>query len=93
MTRHRKAFLVVGCVVLLLAWLLVWLDYRYLLQLPDNDNGFARVVTDRHGELLRTFADKPGYLALPGDTGTGFSVLPWRVNQLRRPLVLLSPGR
>lgn len=36
------------------------LDYSYPLQLPDNQEGFARVVVDRDGELLRTFADSRG---------------------------------
>lgn len=45
--------------------LLAWLDYRYPLQLPDNNTSFARVVIDRHGELLRTFADKRGIWRYP----------------------------
>jgi len=43
--------------LLLSAWLG---DKLYPLQLPDKQQIFARVVTDRHGYPLRTFADSEG---------------------------------
>ncbi|NNE62960.1 MAG: penicillin-binding protein 1C, partial [Gammaproteobacteria bacterium] len=61
MAGLRRVLGIVGVVAMLLALL----DYRYPLQLPDNDASFARVVIDRHGELLRTFADKRGIWRYP----------------------------
>ncbi len=44
----------------LLACLLVFLDWRYPFNLPDTDSGFAQLVVDKNGQPLRAFADKQG---------------------------------
>ncbi len=56
MSRLHRYLVIAGIIALLLAWL----DTSYPLNLPDNDESFARVVIDRDGELLRTFADNRG---------------------------------
>ena len=61
MSKRYRYLVVAGLIVLLL----VWFDVQYPLNLPDNQDGFARVVVDRNGELLRTFADGRGIWRYP----------------------------
>lgn len=56
MSKRRKTIGFIASAAMVLALL----DYLYPLQLPDKQQGFARVVVDRNGELLRTFADSRG---------------------------------
>ncbi|WP_156948397.1 penicillin-binding protein 1C [Marinobacterium jannaschii] len=52
-------------VVLTIGLTALLLDWRYPLRLPQSEQLFARVVTDRQGEPLRAFADARGVWRYP----------------------------
>lgn len=60
MLRWRNTALVLILATTFVPALVLMLDLSYPLNLPHQQQGFARLVVDRHGEPLRAFADQNG---------------------------------